>query len=266
MNQRRSAAHWRLLFVPPRDGAENMARDVALMDRARSTGEFVFSVYGWSSPTLSFGRNQAAASGYDRERVGAAGIDVVRRPTGGRSILHHREVTYSVTGPDSRTASLSDVYDRINDILYDALREIGVPAEVAMPASRSPAPDFSSCFEMPVRGELIAEGRKLVGSAQYREGGAFLQHGSILVDDDQSRITEFLIDSNPRSRMATAQPAMLREFFDAVPSVEKIANALFASVRNREDPDAQPLAECEIRADALGRREQFLDPLWTWRR
>src|SRR5207237_2025135 len=97
MHSRRSYSRWRLLFVAPRSGAENMARDTALQTRAARTGETVFSIYSWSRPTLSLGRNQPATGFYDARKIRAAGIDVVRRPTGGRAILHDNEVTYSVT-------------------------------------------------------------------------------------------------------------------------------------------------------------------------
>src|SRR6266567_6132081 len=115
MHSRRSYNHWRLLIAAPCSGAENMARDTALQARAARTGESVFSIYSWSRPTLSFGRNQPASGLYDREKIRDAGIDVVRRPTGGRAILHHREVTYSVTAPIG-AASLRETYTRINHI------------------------------------------------------------------------------------------------------------------------------------------------------
>src|ERR1700674_3527576 len=99
MHPRRSYSRWRLLLAPPRSGAENMARDTALQARAANTSETVFSIYSWARPTLSLGRNQPATGLYDLERIHAAGLDVVRRPTGGRAILHNRAATYSVTAP-----------------------------------------------------------------------------------------------------------------------------------------------------------------------
>src|SRR6185436_7637026 len=113
MHSWRSFSRWRLLSVPPRAGAENMARDSALQARAARSGETVFSVYSWSRPTLSLGRNQPAVGLYDLKKIRAAEIDIVRRPTGGRAILHDREVTYSVTAPIG-AASLRETYDRIN--------------------------------------------------------------------------------------------------------------------------------------------------------
>ncbi|HMI47688.1 MAG TPA: hypothetical protein VK481_03375, partial [Gemmatimonadaceae bacterium] len=98
-----------------------MARDTALQARAARTGETVFSIYSWSHPTLSFGRNQPASGRYDLAKIHDAGIDVVRRPTGGRAILHHREITYSVTAPVKDAPPLRETYSRINQILKPVL-------------------------------------------------------------------------------------------------------------------------------------------------
>jgi lipoyl(octanoyl) transferase len=88
-----------------------MALDEALMTRARQTGECVFRVYSWSAPTLSFGRHQAARVAYDPRTLAETGVDVVRRPTGGRTVLHDREVTYSVTAPASDGGALRESYE-----------------------------------------------------------------------------------------------------------------------------------------------------------
>src|SRR3954468_19192034 len=111
MHPRRSYGHWRLMLTEPRSGAENMARDTALVARAARTGETVFSVYSWERATLSLGRNQTATGRYDVQRIRAAGIDIVRRPTGGRAILHDREVTYSVTAPLADAPPLREAYN-----------------------------------------------------------------------------------------------------------------------------------------------------------
>src|SRR5689334_12950551 len=111
--------HWRILFTPPLSAVDNMALDGALLDRAREGGETVLRVYGWRSPTLSFGRNQRARGLYDGQAAAERGIEVVRRPTGGRAVLHHREVTYSVTGPAPAGHGLGESYGRINRLLLD---------------------------------------------------------------------------------------------------------------------------------------------------
>src|SRR5215203_317301 len=192
MNEPRTSSPWRLMLVRPRSGAENMARDTALMERARSTGETVFSIYSWTVPTLSLGRNQTAKGRYDMDAIRERGIDIVRRPTGGRALLHNREVTYSVTAPITADESLRESYGRINRVLIGGLARLGVHAEEANGDQPVPRPGDLPCFAAPTEGELVTNGSKLVGSAQLREEGALLQHGSILVDDDQGLIPELL--------------------------------------------------------------------------
>jgi lipoate-protein ligase A len=265
MHSRRSYGRWRLLFVPPRCGAENMARDVALKTRAATTSETVFSIYSWARPTLSLGRNQTAAGLYDLERLRRAGIDVVRRPTGGRAILHHREVTYSVAAPLDESASLRESYSRINQILLDGLARLGVAAEIASRGERAGMPSVRPCFETPSEGELASAGRKLVGSAQWRDNGALLQHGSILVDDDQSSLPSFMADAMNRTS-TFSPPATLGSLLGRTPGPSEVADAMFEAVRSLEDRDASELGEDEIRADALLNVPRFLDEEWTWRR
>jgi lipoate-protein ligase A len=242
-----------------------MARDIAMQARARHTSETVLSIYSWSRPTLSFGRNQTATGLFDVERIRRAEVDVVRRPTGGRAILHDREVTYSVTAPLESSPSLRDTYDRINQILLLGLAKLGVGAEVATPAERASAPGIRPCFATPSEGELAAAGRKLVGSAQWRDEGALLQHGSILVDDDQSSIPSFTV-SSADADVTMSRPATLTSLLGRAPDASEVAEAMFDAVRRLEDEDAIVLAEEEIRADALKLVPRFLDEGWTWRR
>ena len=240
-----------------------MARDVALQSRAASTGETVFSLYSWSRPTLSFGRNQPALGLYDLEKIRDRGIDVVRRPTGGRAILHHREITYSVTAP-IESASLQDAYARINRILEYGLSRLGVLVETAEATDRAAAPSVRPCFEKPSKGELIANGAKLVGSAQWREDGALLQHGSILVDDDQSSLVDLSLI--PTESHQWSPPASLHSLLGRAPDVVELADAMLEAVRSLADNEVMELAETDIRAEALARIPQFLDEDWTWRR
>jgi len=240
-----------------------MALDEALMARARRRGETVLRVYGWSRPTLSLGRNQRAVGQYREQVLAERGIDVVRRPTGGRALLHHREITYSVTAPCDDTGALLTEYGRINALLSSALASLGVPVAVAAPAARSAAPSAVPCFAEPARGELTLDGRKLVGSAQWRERGAMLQHGSILVDDDQSSIADLL-----REPVAPAPPpATLRDALGRAPVMSEVSDALFQAVRALADPAAAPLEiDGEVARDAAGIAERYRDDAWTWRR
>lgn len=254
---------WHLLLSPPADGARNMALDEALMARARRTGDGVVRVYEWAAPTLSLGRNQRARGVYTAERAGEAGVAVVRRPTGGRALLHHHEITYSVTAPAPAGVSLTASYQAINALLADTLRTLGVAAEVAEPGERFPPPGSAPCFERPAPGELHVGGRKLVGSAQYREQGALLQHGSILVHDDQAMVVR--LAAAPVGTPAPA--ATLADLLGAAPSAAAFAEALFAAVRRTWDAGAGALAdEASLALDAEAARRRYTDAAWTWRR
>lgn len=244
-----------------------MACDVALMARARRTGEAVFRVYAWAHPTLSFGRHEAARRHYDAGAIAASGVDLVRRPTGGRALLHHREVTYSITAPVVAGESLTASVRHFNQLLLDALHSLGVDAQEAG-ASRAMRPEGAACFAVPSAGELTLGGRKLVGSAQVRQDGALLQHGSILLDDDQGRIAAFA--TGPYLHPAPA--ASLREALGAKAAYETVRDALLrvvaaaAGTRSAEalriTPD-EALGGSPDLDDAL---RQFRDAAWTWRR
>lgn len=267
------AAPFRLLFSPPGDGATNMATDEALLHHAARIGAVIVRVYGWARPTLSLGRNQTAQGLYDPERLAAEGVDVVRRPTGGRAVLHWREVTYTVAAPLGALAPADAPrrasYGRINRLLVAALARLGVGAREAAPTGRSPRPDGAPCFEVPTGGELVVDGdgaaaaRKLVGSAQWQEAGALLQHGSLLVDDDQSRLATLAARPLP----AVPPPATLRAALGRAPSLDEVGAALFAAVRAGEDPHAAPLAsDPAFEADVLLRTARYREAAWTWRR
>lgn len=264
MRDTRTSRGWRLLLAPPRPGAENMARDTALMQRARDTGETVFCVYTWAAPTLSFGRNQLARGRYDMEAITRRRVDVVRRPTGGRALLHHHEVTYSVTAPVAGNGSLHKSYARINAILLGGLARLGVSAAAARPFERTPPPTELPCFASPSAGELVASGSKLIGSAQVRENGALLQHGSILVEDDQGIISELLASGTPA--MQRPRAATLSAELGRTPELEEVAESLFDAVRDLEDPDASPLDESEVRDATRQHLATYASESWTWRR
>lgn len=241
-----------------------MARDAGLMDRARETGDAVFSIYSWIRPTLSLGRNQTAAGRYDLAKMAEDGIDVVRRPTGGRALLHWREVTYSVTAPLTGSDSLSESYQRINRILLEGLSRLGVRALESRGGERTPPPGELPCFAKPAEGELVVDGSKLVGSAQFRENGALLQHGSILIADDQPMIASLLNSNAPELEppsAATLSGALGRE-----PTVREVAEKLFEAVRSLEDSDASCLDESETRVYTERFLSQYENELWTWRK
>jgi lipoate-protein ligase A len=223
----------------------------------------VLRVYEWSAPTLSLGRHQRALGLYRDDRLAERGIGVVRRPTGGRALLHDREVTYSVTAPCPGDESLATAYARINALLIKALATLGVPVSEAQPVQRAIGPSGAPCFAEPARGELTFRNRKLVGSAQWRDRGALLQHGSILRDDDQSSIVELMHEPTG----APAAPATLRDALGREPVMTEVVDALWAAVRALADSHAtmlEPDPTLLDDAECLGAR--YRDHAWTWRR
>jgi lipoyl(octanoyl) transferase len=254
---------WRFLKSPPLSGADNMALDEALLQRAAACDEAVLRIYAWRSPTMSLGRNQVARGAYDLERARTRGVAFVRRPTGGRALMHDREVTYSVTAPVRRLGDMRESYDRINRLLLDGLRALGVEALVCSAGQEALRPGTTPCFELPAAGEITAGGRKLVGSAQWRDGDALLQHGSILLGDDQALAAELLAEAcEPPPR-----PATLGELVGSSIDHCTVAEALVESLRRREDPAAEPLSvENELETRAAAAAARYRDEGWTWRR
>jgi lipoate-protein ligase A len=253
---------WLLLVTPPDDGAANMALDEALLGRARRTGDAVFRVYGWSAPTLSLGRNQRARGCYNLAAAREAGIGFVRRPTGGRALLHHREITYSATLPVDDAAAARLAYSFINKVLVDGLARLGVEATLATGTSALP-PGPRPCFDVPAEHEIAVAGRKLVGSAQWMHAGALLQHGSILVHDDQRWTNRLLCEpvADPPAA-ATLASALGRS-----PSFAEVADALFAALAARlNEPPAPLVPEHDVENDARTLRAMYHGAEWTWRR
>jgi lipoate-protein ligase A len=171
-----------------------------------------------------------------------------------------------VTAPIDPAEPLRQTYSRINRILLDGLARLGVVAGIAAPSERAPAPSIRPCFETPGEGELVADGGKLVGSAQWRDDGALLQHGSILVEDDQSSLNSFAAGAMNESFTSIGQPATLAALLGRSPDAAEVAGAMFDAVRALEDANATELDEDEIRAAASRHVPHFLDTEWTWRR
>ena len=149
---------WRFLDSGPLDGVEQMSIDAGLMDRARESREAVLRVYGWSRPTLSFGRHESVRGTFDAVQLERDNVGAVRRPTGGRVLMHDHEVTYSVTAPAPESQRLQESYRGINAILVEALSLIGVSV-VTAPASTPRRPGGAACFAEPAAGELTVNNR-----------------------------------------------------------------------------------------------------------
>ena len=247
----------------PRPGWANMAIDQAVLERAEHQGESWLRLYQWAPHCLSFGRHEPATRRYDSERILELGLDTVRRPTGGRAVWHAEELTYAVAAPSLRFGSLPAAYHEIHDMLADALRGLGARASLAPPVWTPPL-DTGPCFSQPAGGEIMIEGRKVVGSAQLRQGSAFLQHGSILLEDNQGFVVgltrgAIIAQSSQRSLKApgTAQSFRRREVAEAV---TQAAGARWPGEWNR-GPDPEPVLQA-----ASSLYSHYRSAAWTWAR
>lgn len=222
---------WRLLVTEATDGATNMAVDEAVF-RGRQAGTSPPTVrfFAWDPPTVSLGYGQPLGPDVDAAACRRLGVGLVRRPTGGSAIYHdgpERELTYSVVASSDDLglpADLLETYRWIARALVRGLRALGAPAEI-VPAGggRGPAPAF--CFARTGRYEIEAQGRKLVGSAQRRQGACFLQHGSVLLGVDAPRLREVF----PTTRDPLATMTTLEAVLGHRPKFDDVAAALAAA-------------------------------------
>lgn len=173
-------------FIPfeVKSGQENMRIDSDLLDFAiQNRLEYpIFRLYGWSPACISLGRNQQDAF-IDKKFLKDTGIDLVKRLTGGRALLHDNEITYSYICPVSYLKHGDNVkqsYMEISQILIDGFRKLGIELEFG--ASKPVNTKFDYCMLISTGADLCYKGKKLIGSAQCRKEGYILQHGSILYD------------------------------------------------------------------------------------
>ncbi|MGW8311602.1 MAG: lipoate--protein ligase family protein [Desulfuromonadales bacterium] len=181
---------WRLINSGYQTGAMNMALDEALLNSVASGVSLpVLRFYRWQPATVSLGYGQSVTADVDLDACHRAGLDVVRRSTGGRAVLHDHEVTYAVIAPfhsELFGGSVLDCYRVISEVLQQTLIDLGLPAQLVPGRSRAGQQNHTRavCFSAPSQYELVVHGRKVVGSAQKRHGQAFLQHGSIPIELD----------------------------------------------------------------------------------
>ncbi|HEU5013295.1 MAG TPA: lipoate--protein ligase family protein [Roseiflexaceae bacterium] len=207
--------NWRLLIDAPADGAMNMARDEALL-HAHAAGMTppTIRLYQWQPACLSLGRFQRSGD-VDWEACARGGVDVVRRLSGGRALLHADELTYAVIARTDHPlfagrGSILHSYHDISLALLHGLQRLGVAAELA-PAARRRAVSMA-CFDTPAAFELTVGGRKLVGSAQARREGVLLQHGALPFSPHAARLQSLLTCAIPdlNTTMMTLDEALER--------------------------------------------------------
>ena len=272
---------FRLLRHAPAVGAENMAIDEAITraiaaDAAPPTLRF----YAWAPPCVSLGRNQPITD-LDLARIAGLGYQVVRRPTGGRAILHTDELTYSlIAAPEHPlvAGSVLDSYLRISKGLVAGLRQLGIRAEPAPGSNRAGPGVSAACFEVPSAYEIIArddgggDGRKILGSAQARHPRSVLQHGSLPLIGDLTRMVECLAVADPAEAAAlraslTGHAATVEELTGRPVSFDEAADALSAGIAEALGIE---LVEGDLTAQehawtAELIRDKYAHPNWTAR-
>lgn len=219
---------------PGVSGRDNMRRDLQLLQQMRPADVPVLRLYTWVPPAISIGHGQRY-EWIDLEACRRDGIDVVQRPTGGRAILHAAELTYAIAAPLTHPLfghDLRSTHCILAECLAAGLRDLGVATTLSRPErdaygekSRQP------CFVSTGRAELLAQGRKLVGSAQRRTANAFLQHGSLLLGTEHAELAGYLRLGTDTDRDA-ARTALLRstitleELLGQRPDFDSVASAL----------------------------------------
>lgn len=272
---------WRLLETGPANAFTNMAVDEALLETC-AAGDVppTLRFYTWSPPAVSLGYGQQIEPAIDLARCRALGIDVVRRPTGGRAVLHEHEVTYSVVIREDEPRAASGVlasYLTMSQALMRGLSYLDIKAEL-LPLRRSPSlpsdAESPACFITPSSYEVAVGGRKVIGSAQRRLHGVILQHGSLPISLDLEKFCSLLRPLQPgslaamvaaeyRAHMTSLQEAGGRPYDEA--EVIAALSKGFAEVWGVELIQGH-LTSDESRASAHLRTTKYRSPAWTWRR
>jgi lipoyl(octanoyl) transferase len=273
---------WRLLISPPGNGAWNMAVDEAILE---SIGGGIslptLRLYAWTPPCLSIGFAQPLGD-VNQEQIKRLGWDTVRRITGGRAILHTDELTYSVISPHTEPrleGGILESYLRLSQALLNAVDSLGVPAQ-ANPKTESQQSDQKKqkpvCFEVPSNYEITIHGKKLIGSAQARKKSGILQHGTLPLYGDLTRILKVIVldgkvpddDSNlnPKERLLN-RATTLETALGLQISWRTAADALVESFKktlNISFEESQLTPTEEKRACRLV-NEKYAHPSWTAR-
>jgi lipoate-protein ligase A len=268
------AATWRLIVNGQADGATNMAVDQAILEAlVQGVSPPTLRFYGWSPPCLSLGRNQSLAE-IDLKACRGAGVDIVRRPTGGRSILHTDELTYSIAllQTDPRTeGGVVEGYRRLSEGLLSGLRRLGVLAVQAIGSRRTTDDETAVCFETPADYEITVAGRKLVGSAQWRARGGVLQHGALPLSGDLGRIVNYLVLSDAEREIQRERlhrrAITLEDAIGQVLPFEQVGEALAAGMSQALNLTLMPgeLTPYESALATNLRDNLYTAPAWTMR-
>lgn len=257
-----------LLVTEPTDGAANMALDEALLtSRLEKGGPPTIRFFAWEPPTISLGYGQPVDRSIDLDEAARMGIGLVRRPTGGSAILHEGpdlELTYSVVGAADDFSGADDLlatYRWIGTALAAGLAGLGAAVEMVPVQPSDPKAMPAFCFARTGSYELEVGGRKLVGSAQRRQGAGFLQHGSVMLGAAPERLRRvFTAQRDPLAGMTTLEAVLGWR-----PSFVETAEALVRGFRDAHGIEVRRRrleAEEQSLAESLA-REKYRTERWT---
>jgi lipoyl(octanoyl) transferase len=219
---------WNFISSGKCSPAFNMALDEALLEW-HSAGKIgpTIRFYGWEPATLSIGYFQKVEKEINLDAVQKYGLGFVRRPTGGRGVLHEHELTYSVIVSENHPKmprGVTESYRVISEGVLEGFKNLGLKAYFAIPKTREEqdilkSPRSAVCFDAPSWYELVVEGRKVAGSAQTRQKNVILQHGSIILDLDENKLFDLFKFPNERVR-----ERLQKAFYNKAVSINDIAN------------------------------------------
>jgi lipoyl(octanoyl) transferase len=267
---------WRVIDHPPANGAWNMAVDEAILESVfQGHSRPTLRLYAWQPACLSLGLAQAFEE-VNTQTLVENGWDVVRRPTGGRAILHTDELTYSVIAPETDPRVAGGVlksYLHLSQALLEALRLIGLNPEANEKEGNTKAGKPNPvCFEVPSNYEITCNGRKLIGSAQARRKEGILQHGTLPLHGDLTRIIDSLnfkdkgSAEKARTRLLAHATTIEREL-GWVPSLNEANEAFIHAFQSKLNLDLQhgKLSEAEKKRAIVLMTEKYAHPSWTER-
>ena len=231
---------WQLILdKTPQKGSWNMAVDDYMFRSLGDEPSTYLRFYRWESPTVSIGYSQKVGEIVDLDFCRENGIDIVRRITGGKLVLHHQEVTYSICSSDTDIFSrkLMDSYRLISEALKRGLQEMGIESNLAKETSSSYSRGKLPCFSRPARDEIEREGKKIIGSAQKRTGKKFIQHGSIPLEKEEILLrSASLLDKKEENIRMTSLSEAIGKRVDFDWAVEHLISGITAYFAIRLDP------------------------------
>lgn len=260
----------------------NMALDEALLEW-HSKGEIgpVLRFYEWEPATLSIGYFQRVHKEIDLDAVRENGLGFVRRPTGGRGVLHEHELTYSVIVTEEypdMPETVTEAYRVISGGLLEGFKNLGLQAEFSIPVTAEQndglkKPKSAVCFDAPSWYELVVEGKKVAGSAQTRQKGVILQHGAILLGLDEDKLVSlFKFDSEEsKERMRRSLPekaVAINRLTDRDISMEECVDAFSRGFEEALCIQLKPFeltAEQELFVKEI-ERKKYANDEWTYRK